>query len=125
MGWEWNPSDPLIHIHCKLLWGHKYIFEYQKIYKEFIIPLYEILFYKLMPFMTGKCLTIVGRVGYWYLFEYGTYIRVYGTMKATHMLRKFTPDMLVLQEITYQTLIHGVTSYLYKDMKEIWPPPLL
>jgi hypothetical protein len=24
MGWAWKPTDPSIHIYCKVLWEHKY-----------------------------------------------------------------------------------------------------
>jgi hypothetical protein len=50
------------------------------------------------------------------------YIRVYGTMKSPHILPKFVLDKLVLQEISYQTMIHGVGACLYRDKKAIWPP---
>ena len=46
--------------------------------------------------------------------ENGTYIRVYGAMKSPHLLSWFVPDKLVLQEVTYQTIIHGVGGILYR-----------
>jgi hypothetical protein len=53
---------------------------------------------------------------------YGTYIKVYGATKSPHLLPKFIPEKLVLQEITYQTLVHGVGVALNRDKKMIWPP---
>jgi hypothetical protein len=35
---------------------------------------------------------------------------------------RFVPDKLVLQEVAYQTMIHGVGGMLYRGKKEIWPP---
>jgi hypothetical protein len=54
--------------------------------------------------------------------EHGTYIRIYGAMKPPHLVPWFIPDKLVLQEVAYQTIIHGVGGTLYRSMKEIWPP---
>jgi hypothetical protein len=50
------------------------------------------------------------------------YLRIYGATKAPHFLPKFIPDKLVLQEISYQTVVHGVGATLYRDKKAIWPP---
>jgi hypothetical protein len=49
--------------------------------------------------------------------EHGTYIRVFGTMKPPHLLPWFMPDKLVLQEVAYQTIIHGVGGILYRVRK--------
>jgi hypothetical protein len=54
--------------------------------------------------------------------EYNTYLRIYKATKAPHFLPRFIPDKLVLQEISYQTMIHGVGATLYRDKKAIWPP---
>jgi hypothetical protein len=101
LGWAWKPSDTSIHIYCKVPWEHKYRLDHQKICEHFLIPLYQLLFCSPMPCMTDKAQAIVGRVGDWYLLEYGTYIRVYGATKAPHMLSKFVLHRLALQEIAY------------------------
>jgi hypothetical protein len=72
--------------------------------------------------MTDKVQAIVKIIGDWYLLEYGTYLRIYGATKSPHFLPKFILDRLVLQEIAYQTIIHGVGATLYRDKKSIWPP---
>jgi hypothetical protein len=54
IGWVWKPSDPPIHIYNKVLWEHKYCFEYQKICNNFLIPLYHLIFGYLEPFMIDK-----------------------------------------------------------------------
>jgi hypothetical protein len=69
--------------------------------------------------MTDKAHAIVKRIGDWYLLEYGTYIRIYGATKAPHLLPKFFLDKLVLQDIAYQMVIHGVGATLYRDKKSI------
>jgi hypothetical protein len=122
MGWAWKPTDPPIHIYCKVLWEHKYMTEYHRICDYFLAPLYKFIFDSPTPCMTDKALAIVHKIGDWYLMEHGTYIRVYGATKSPHLLPRFVPDILVLQEITYQTVIHGVRDSLYRDKKSIWPP---
>jgi hypothetical protein len=72
--------------------------------------------------MTDKAITVIRRIGDWYLMEHGTYIRIYGAMKPPHLLPRFIPDKLVLQEVAYQTIIHGVEGMLYRSKKSIWPP---
>jgi hypothetical protein len=54
--------------------------------------------------------------------EHGTYIRVYRATKYPHLLPWFVPNKLVLQEVAYQIVIHGVGGMLYRGKKEIWPP---
>jgi hypothetical protein len=72
--------------------------------------------------MTDKAITVIRRIGDWYLMEHGTYIRIYGAMKPPHLLPQFIPENIVLQEVAYQTIIHGVRGMLYRSKKEIWPP---
>jgi hypothetical protein len=86
MGWAWKPSDPTIHIYCKVLWEHKYRTKYHKICENFLAPLYEFIFCSPALCMTDKALVIIRRIGDWYLMEHGTYIRIYGAMKAPHGL---------------------------------------
>jgi hypothetical protein len=72
--------------------------------------------------MTDKAIAIIRRIRDWYLMENDTYIRIYGAMKPPHLLPRFVPDKLVLQEVAYQTIIHGVRGMLYRSKKAIWPP---
>jgi hypothetical protein len=72
--------------------------------------------------MTNKAIIVIIRIGDWYLMEHGTYIRIYGAKKPPHLLPLFNPDKLVLQEVAYQTIIHGVRGILYRSKKSIWTP---
>jgi hypothetical protein len=72
--------------------------------------------------VTDKDITIIRRIGDCYLMEHHTYIRIYGAMKPTHLLPRFVPDKLVLQEVAYQTIMHGVRGMLYRLKKAIWSP---
>jgi len=53
--------------------------------------------------------------------EHQNYIRIYGATKAPPLLQIFFPDKLVLQEVSYQTMIHKVGENLYEEKKAIWP----
>jgi hypothetical protein len=35
MAWDWQSTDPLVHIYCKVLWEHKYRTNYHRIYDYF------------------------------------------------------------------------------------------
>ena len=73
--------------------------------------------------MNDKAIEFIRRIGDWCLMENGTYIKIYGAMKPPHLLPRFVPDKLVLQEVAYiQTIIHGIRGMLYKSNKSIWPP---
>ena len=47
---------------------------------------------------------------------------IYGEMKPPHLLPRFFLDKIVLQEVAYQTIIHGVIGMVYRSKKSIWPP---
>ena len=52
----------------------------------------------------------------------GVYIRISGSTKAPHQLPHFVPDTMLLQDISYQTYLNGVTASLHKAKKGLWPP---
>jgi hypothetical protein len=65
---------------------------------------------------------IVQKYGVWYMTPDGVYIRMSGISKAPHQLPHFVQDKLLLQELSYQTHIHGVASSLYKEKNGLWHP---
>jgi hypothetical protein len=60
--------------------------KYQKVCEHFMAPLYEFIFFSPPPCMTDKEITVIKRIGDWFLLEHGTYIRIYGSMKSPHLL---------------------------------------
>jgi hypothetical protein len=64
----------------------------------------------------------VGKIGYWYVLEHGTYITIYGSTKPSHLFRRFVLDKLVLQEVAYHTLVHRVGAALTRDKKLLGSP---
>jgi hypothetical protein len=122
MRWIFLPTDVVIHIYCKVIWEHKYRTYYQRICEDFLAPLYKFSFFTSPHCMKDKAIEVIIRIGDWYLMEHDTYIRIYGAMKPPHLPPRFVPHKLVLQEVTYQTIIHGVRGMLYRSNKAIRPP---
>ena len=58
-------------------------------------------------------------MGYWYVGESFTYIRVYGS-KDSHMLPKVFPDMFVLEEISFQTVTEGIYKNCATVKRKVW-----
>ena len=50
------------------------------------------------------------------------YIKMSGSTKDPHWLFHFIPDTLLLEEISYQTYMHGVATLLHKAKKGLYPP---
>ena len=64
---------------------------------------------------------IVQNYGYWYMTFDGVYIRMSGSTKTPHWFPHFVSDTLLLQEIAYQTYVHGIFASLHKSKKGIFP----
>ena len=58
--------------------------------------------------------------GNWYVGEYFSYIRIWGS-NVVHFLPRIVPDRMVLQEFSYQTMIDGSFSKLTKHKRKAWP----
>jgi len=50
-----------------------------------------------------------------------TYVRVFWSLVATHVLPIYVPDKLLAQEVAYQTIGHGITKVLKDSKKAIGP----
>jgi hypothetical protein len=87
----------------------------------FFLTLYEILFGEETPCLSPAGQAMVKELGDWYISLNGVYIRIARSTKPPHWLPHFVPDSLLLQEIVYQTFVHGVVASLNKHKKGIWP----
>jgi hypothetical protein len=67
--------------------------------------------------LSDEAKKVIDKIGHWYLDERETYIRVFGTTGAPHLLPIYVPDRLVLGEICYQTILQGYNATLVKDKK--------
>jgi len=56
----------------------------------------------------------------WYASTDGTFIRMYNTEKAPHLLPKFSMNRLVMHEVAYHILT-GLLARIHRKKKEPWP----
>ena len=122
LGFRWKPDLPSIHVYFKMLWENKYKGDYERICNGSFAPIYQILFGEEAPCLSPEGQKIVQAYGDWYMTSNGVYIRISGSTKALHWFPHFVPDTLLLQEISYQTYMHGVVASLHKSKKCLWPP---
>jgi hypothetical protein len=47
--------------------------------------------------------------------------RIYGVTQAPHTLPTYVPNRLIIQEIGYQTTLHGFNACLIKHQKKLCP----
>jgi len=57
----------------------------------------------------------------WFFYKYLSFIGVYGTIGAPHLLPYFFLDQLLTREIAYQMIGSGVTTLLQASNKKPWP----
>jgi hypothetical protein len=57
-------------------------------------------------------------IGNWYLKEDHTYLRIYGVTAPPDLLPKYITNILVLGEITYQTILRGFNASLAKESRK-------
>lgn len=119
--WKWEPSLPLVHVYCKMLWENKYKEDYDQVCNKFFPTLYETLFGEETPCLSPAGQAMVKELGDWYMTPTRVYIRIAGSTKPPHWIPHFVPDSLLLQEVAYQTFINGVAASLHKHKKGIWP----
>ena len=122
LGWKWNPYLPSIHVYCKILLENKYKEDYERICNGLFALIYQILFGEEESCLSPEGQNIVQEYGYRYMTSNRVYIRMLGSTKALHWFPQFVLDTLWLQEIAYQTYVHGIASSLHKAKKGLWPP---
>jgi hypothetical protein len=88
-----------------VLWENMYKKSYSLICDEFIARIYFILFKKECPRLSVVAKKMMSKVGHWYLDERVTYIRVFGTTGAQHLLPAHVPDWFVVGYIFYHTIL--------------------
>ena len=59
-------------------------------------------------------------MGNWYVDEPFSYIRVWGG-NTIHMLPNIVPNKMVLEEVSFQTIIDGVYRKLVAPKRKGWP----
>jgi hypothetical protein len=114
---NWHPSGLVVHVYYNILWENRYKKSYAVICDHFIAPIYFLLFKRECPRLSDKEKKVIVKISHWYLDKRETYIRVFGTTGAPHLLPLHVPDQIVLGEICYKTIIQGYNATLVKDKK--------
>jgi hypothetical protein len=83
--------------------------------------MYMIIFCNTPRCMTEKAMQAIGEVHGWYVIDKGTYIRIFGPTKDSHLFPKIILNKLSLQEVAYQTFLHGIGASLSHDKKTLQP----
>jgi hypothetical protein len=65
---------------------------------------------------------MISKVGHWNLDKHTTYIRVFRATRASHILPYDVPDLLIMGEIFYWTILQGYNTTLVKDKKQALIP---
>ena len=72
------------------------------------------------PCMSWRAMETIIKVAHWFPFVEGTFIRVFGSLKAPHALPRFITDRLLLQETCFQ-MTTDFSKVLTKGKKKPWP----
>ena len=75
--------------------------------ESFLGRVYFFIFNKEVHAFSPEAKALIYTMGDWYVGESFTYIKVYGSNIA-HMLPKVVPDMLVLEELSFQIVTEGI-----------------
>ena len=89
---RWHVAELPVHVYFNMLWENMYKKSYSLIYDEFITRIYFILFKKEFPRLSATAKKMISKVGHWYLDECVTYIRVFKSIGAPHILRYHVLD---------------------------------
>jgi hypothetical protein len=117
LGWNWDRSQPPIHVYCSQLWSINFRQHFYDICNLFLSPLHSILFVFPRHMISFEARNGMKGVVDWFFYKYYSFIRVYGTTGAPHILPYFIPDRLLMREIAYQTMGFGITTLLQTNNK--------
>jgi hypothetical protein len=118
----WYILELRVHVYFDILWENWYKKSYSLICDQFIAHIYFFLFEKECPRLSNVAKRILYKFVHWYLDECDTYIQVFGTTKAPHLLPVYVPDWPFIGEICYQTILQGYNATLVKDKKRAFIP---
>jgi hypothetical protein len=122
MNLSWHVAELPVHVCFNILWENMYKKSYSLICDEFIAHIYFIIFKKECPRLLAAAKNMISKVGHRHLDERDTYIRVFRTTRAPHILLVHVPECLLVGEICYQTILQGYNATLVKDKKRVFIP---
>jgi hypothetical protein len=75
--------------------------------------------------ISTKVMQALKDISDWYIGRYYTYIRIYGSTSAPHLLPRYVLNKVIIRKIAYQTIDDGVTTLLASNSKRYWPTFLI
>ena len=120
LNWNWTDQSPSVHIYCDDMWDDNFIPRIYELCDLFLGSMYYKIFKADAPAFSQKSRELISVYGDWYVGEYFSYIRIWGS-NIVHLLPKIVPDRMVFQEFSYQTIIDGGLPKLTKHKKKDWP----
>lgn len=86
-----------------------------------MLTLHQIIFNKKAPRFPQEATTDLLFVKKYFIEEWFTYIRVFGSTTDPHVLPLYVSGKLLAREIAYQTMGKGLTKVLKYCKKSLWP----
>ena len=109
LNWNWSEKCPLVHIYCADIWDDNFIPRVYELCDLFLTSMYYKVFKADALAFSQKARELISVYGDWYVGEYFSYIRIWGS-NIVYLLPRIVLDRVVLQEFSYQTVIDGTFS---------------
>ena len=93
------------------MWDTNYATRFYDLCEHFLGSIHFSIFKKEAPAFSAESRALIATMGDWYVSESFSYIRIWGS-NTVHMLPKIVPDRLVLEVVSFQTVIDGVYKKL-------------
>lgn len=116
MKWAWTPVETAMNTYCKVLSKCRFRGVITRLSNHFVTPLYKMIFEQDPAFMSKE--TMEALID-WYASLSNTFIQMYSTEKATHVIPKFSLDRFVMQEVAYHIWV-GLKTRLHRKKKTPW-----
>ena len=102
------------------MWEGNFVRRIYDICDLFLGSMYHKIFKANAPTFSAKYRALITLHGDWYVKEYFSYFRIWGS-NTVHLLLRIVLDRMVLQEFSFQTVIDGAYPKLGKNKRKGWP----
>ena len=99
LSWNWSKTSPPVHIYCSDMWEENFIPQIYEICDMFLGSMYHKIFKEDALAFSERAKELIALHGDWYVGEYFSYIRIWGS-NTFHLLPRIVLDHMVLQELS-------------------------
>ena len=100
LGWNWKMDSPPVHFYCSDMWEDNFVPRVYDICNLFLGSMYHKSFKADALIFSERARALVALHGDWYVGEYLSYIRIWGS-KIAQLLPRIVLYRMVLQEVFY------------------------